>query len=190
MTYGNKELTNEAMNERLADGALLGELLAGDALFADGEPFAGGKLLADNRLTRFKNDHLVEVFRIWDCYAQDWIANSPTLLRFESDDAVVHVDTDGAIDVIVGPVDTMSAITFDAEGSTALDAAGNIAVNEGSAANTAKSAIAGGATALATLEAPEDVCLCWLRVNDSKAPFCHTNSWSQAAAESKAPRKG
>ena len=38
--------------------------------------------------------------RVWDCYAQDWMPDSPVLLRFESDDVLVLPDRR----VLIGPV--------------------------------------------------------------------------------------
>ena len=67
-------------------------------------------LLATDELRRFQNDFLVDMFRIWDCYAQGWIENSPILLRFESDDVVFRMNDNGPCEFKFGAVDTSTAI--------------------------------------------------------------------------------
>lgn len=59
----------------------------------------------NGQLQQFQDVDLVDVFLVWDCYAQDWIANSPVLLRFETDDALVERDGADVAAVTIAPVD-------------------------------------------------------------------------------------
>ena len=103
MTYETKN----SINKRTVSN----ELFAGDASFVI------ERLLALGELNRFKNDYLVETFRIWDCYAQDWLDGSPVLLRFETDDVVVLMGSEESFEVIEGPVNTfdLSALNTSAD---------------------------------------------------------------------------
>ena len=64
----------------------------------------------NNELGYLKDDYLVETFRVWDCYRQDWIADSPVLLRFESQDVIVRIGDEGSLEMSVGPVNTLVAL--------------------------------------------------------------------------------
>lgn len=67
----------------------------------------------------FEQDYLADVFRIWDCYAQDWADPFVTLFRFESDDVLVWCDN-GRLHYRIGPIDTNTTarqipVSFDIE---------------------------------------------------------------------------
>lgn len=57
-------------------------------------------MIEDVKIGGKDKDYLVDVMRVWDCYAQDWVADSPVLLRFESDDVLILAGER----VFVGPV--------------------------------------------------------------------------------------
>ena len=66
--------------------------------------------LAADELSCFNNDFLVDVFCVWDCYRQEWISDSPILLRFESDDVVVRRSDEGVLEFMQGPIDNTEVI--------------------------------------------------------------------------------
>lgn len=66
--------------------------------------------LLSDELSCLKGDFLVDVFRIWDCYRQDWVTDSPVLLRFESQDVIVSINDKGSLEMNVGPVNTLAAL--------------------------------------------------------------------------------
>lgn len=53
---------------------------------------------------KFEQDYLADVFRIWDCYAQDWADPFITVFRFENDDVLVWCDEEGP-KCECGPID-------------------------------------------------------------------------------------
>ncbi len=53
----------------------------------------------------FDTDYLADVFRPWDCYAQDWLDEMTVLFRFESNDLLVYTGENG-LDCKIGPIDT------------------------------------------------------------------------------------
>lgn len=73
------------------------------------------RALDADELSRFNDDYLVDVFRVWDCYEQEWVADSPILLRFEEDDALVFIRGEKIIETVFGPVDNAVAIVKGAE---------------------------------------------------------------------------
>lgn len=64
---------------------------------------------ANATLATFKDDHLVEAWRVWDCYAKDWAPCDVTVLRYESADVVVRNAGD-TTNVWVGAIDTRARI--------------------------------------------------------------------------------
>ena len=67
----------------------------------------------NNELGYLKDDYLVETFRVWDCYRQDWVADSPVLLRFESQDVIVCIGDERPLEMSAGPVNTLAALEPD-----------------------------------------------------------------------------
>lgn len=61
--------------------------------------------LASAELKQFKEDYLVAVYRIWDCYAKEWYIKSPYLLRFETNDVLIF-NTSSGTQCVLGAVDT------------------------------------------------------------------------------------
>lgn len=55
----------------------------------------------------FDGDYLADVFRVWDCDAQDWLDGTTTVFRFESDDLLVWNEM-GGLKAMRGAVDTQS----------------------------------------------------------------------------------
>lgn len=55
----------------------------------------------------FDNDYLADVFRVWDCDAQDWHDGTTTVFRFESDDLLVWNEI-GGLKAMRGAVDTQT----------------------------------------------------------------------------------
>lgn len=74
--------------------------------------------LLSDELSCFNEDLLVDVFCVWDCFAQDWIADSPVLLRFETDDVLIHGNIGGNLTFEVGPIDTSDFPAFRGFGDT------------------------------------------------------------------------
>lgn len=60
-------------------------------------------------LSAFDEDTLVETWRVWDCYTQEWAPTDVTVLRYENADVVVRREDDKAC-VWVGAVDTQARI--------------------------------------------------------------------------------
>lgn len=56
----------------------------------------------------FEDDYLVDVFRVWDCDAQNWYGVCPIVFRFEQDDILVWRESSAFV-AQIGPVDTSSA---------------------------------------------------------------------------------
>ena len=66
-----------------------------------------GAHISDEALTVLElpeEDYLADVFRLWDCYTQEWIEPAAVLLRFESDDVLIWSDNE-ARQCKIGPVD-------------------------------------------------------------------------------------
>lgn len=55
----------------------------------------------------FDDDYLADVFRVWNCDAQDWHDGTTTLFRFENDDLLVWNEM-GGLKAKRGAVDTES----------------------------------------------------------------------------------
>ena len=57
----------------------------------------------------FDDDYLADVFRVWDCDAQDWHNGTTTVFRFENDDLLVWSEM-GGLKAERGAVDTQAPI--------------------------------------------------------------------------------
>lgn len=92
-------------------------------------------LTETDELSSFKSDDLIDVFGLWDCYAQDWVPNTPLVLRFEQNDLLVRRLHEGFLEVSLGSVDTSNTGSVDTTSDVVL------------------------APSLS-----DDQCLCWLRM--------------------------
>lgn len=68
-------------------------------------PFIGNEVAA--LFEEFDGDCLADVFRVWDCDAQDWHDGTTTVFRFESDDLLVW-NVMGGLRVRRGAVNTQA----------------------------------------------------------------------------------
>lgn len=62
----------------------------------------------------FDDDYLVDVFRVWDCDAQNWFDSTTTVFRFENDDLLVWCEV-GCLKAKRGAVVTQNTIETQSE---------------------------------------------------------------------------
>ena len=67
---------------------------------------------------RFARMPVADLFCVWDCDVDSWVAGSPLLIRFEEDDLLVEVAGDHAV-LTAGAVETGDASTLPALCATA-----------------------------------------------------------------------
>lgn len=79
--------------------------LALEESFNDFLPKEDARKLLGEELVTLESDWLVEIWRIWDCYEEDWADFDLTLYRYESADLIVRNSVDGKACYWIGAID-------------------------------------------------------------------------------------